>query len=175
MPKSWAAWGGCGNGYPTIAQFYDIQGQHRDGKVHQIIWEIREPEKLQATFSGSYYLRSNRQDLSDRELWSLYIMLTQVEEAFRALKSELGLRPVYHRLDRRLEGHLFITVLSYHLLATIQRQLKQKGLSYRWQTIRSRLATQMRLPSPSPMRRENVFISGKPLTLNPFIWRSSGL
>jgi transposase len=131
--------------YPTIAQFYDIQIQHRDGKVHQITWEIREPEKLQATFSGSYYLRSNRQDLSDQELWSLYIMLTQVEEAFRALKSELGLRPVYHRLDRRLEGHLFITVLAYHLLATIQRQLKQKGLSYRWQTIRSRLATQMRV------------------------------
>lgn len=131
--------------YPTIAQFYDIQVQHRDGKVHQIIWEIQEPEKLQATFSGSYYLRSNRQDLSDQDLWSLYIMLTQVEEAFRALKSELGLRPLYHRLDRRLEGHLFITVLAYHLLATIQHQLKQKGLSYRWQTIRSRLANQMRV------------------------------
>ena len=131
--------------YPTIAQFYDIQVQHRDGKVHHITWEITEPEKLQATFSGSYYLRSNRQDLSDQELWSLYIMLTQVEEAFRALKSELGLRPVYHRLDRRFEGHLFITVLAYHLLATIQCQLKRKGLSHRWQTIRSRLATQMRV------------------------------
>jgi transposase len=72
-------------------------------------------------------------------------MLNQVEDAFRSLKSELGLRPVYHRLDRRLEGHLFISVLAYHLLAVIQRRLRAQGLSRRWQTIRSHLAMQMRV------------------------------
>lgn len=131
--------------YPSIAQFYDIQVHHHDGQVKNITWEIPAPEKIQNKFSGSYYLRSNRHDLSDQELWSLYIMLNQVEEAFRALKSELGLRPVYHRVDRRLEGHLFITVLAYHLLAAIQRRLRQKGLCHRWQTIRRRLATQLRV------------------------------
>ncbi|MBW2135866.1 MAG: IS1634 family transposase [Deltaproteobacteria bacterium] len=131
--------------YPTVAPFYDLQVHHRDRKVQSITWEITALDKLQAKFSGSYYLRSNRQDLTDQELWSLYMMLTQVEEAFRALKSELGLRPVYHRRDRRLEGHLFITVLAYHLLAAIQRQLKRQGLAHRWQTIRTRLATQMRV------------------------------
>ena len=83
--------------------------------------------------------------LDDAEIWSLYMMLNQVEDAFRSLKSELGLRPVYHRLDRRLEGHLFISILAYHLLATILRRLRAKGLSYRWQTIRRHLATQMRV------------------------------
>ncbi len=73
------------------------------------------------------------------------MMLNQVEDAFRALKSELGLRPVSHRLDRRLTRHLFIPVLANHLLATIPRRLRVKGLSYRWQTIRARLATQMRV------------------------------
>jgi len=72
-------------------------------------------------------------------------MLIQVEEALGALKSELGLRPAFHRVDRRLEGHLFITVLAYHLLAAIQRQLRHKGISCRWQTIRAPLATQMRV------------------------------
>jgi len=131
--------------YPTIAQFYDIQVEQGDGQVSSLTWKIAKPEQLKATFSGTYYLRCNRQDLSDEELWSLYMMLNQVEDAFRSLKSELGLRPVYHRLDRRLEGHLFISVLAYHLLAAIQRRLRAKGLSYRWQTIRSRLATQMRV------------------------------
>jgi transposase len=131
--------------YPSIAQFYHIQVQHQDGQVQKITWEIQDQEKIQNKFSGSYYLRSNRHDLSDQELWSLYIMLNQVEEAFRALKSELGLRPVFHRVDRRLEGHLFITVLAYHLLAAIQRRLRQHGLSHRWQTVRIRLATQLRV------------------------------
>ena len=105
-----------------MARCYDIQVQQFQGQVHRLTWEITEPDKLRATFSGSYYLRSNRQDLNDEELWSLYIMLTQVEEAFRDLKSEPDLSPVYHRLDRRLEGHLFITVLAYHLLAACERK-----------------------------------------------------
>ncbi len=131
--------------YPTIAQFYEIKVEHHAGQATRLTWEITQPEQLQNRFAGAYYLRSNRQDLDDAELWSLYMMLNQVEDAFRSLKSELGLRPVFHRLDRRLAGHLFITVLAYHLLAVIQRRLRAKGLSYRWQTIRARLATQMRV------------------------------
>ncbi len=72
------------------------------------------------------------------------IVLGEVEESFRCLKSELGLRPVYHRKDPRQEGHLFITVLAYHLLATIQRELKGKGILHRWGTLRTRLSTHMR-------------------------------
>jgi transposase len=164
--------------YPTVARFYDIQVHQQQGQVHRLTWEITEPEKLRTVFSGSYYLRSNRQDLSDQELWSLYIMLTQVEEAFRALKSELGLRPVYHRLDRRLEGHLFITVLAYHLLAAIQRQLKQKGLSHRWQTIRSRLATQMRVTvSLTNEQKERLYLrqTTDPEPFHLEVYRALGL
>ena len=131
--------------YPTIAQFYEIKVEHHNGQASRLTWEIAEPEQLQNRFAGTYYLRSNRQDLDDAELWSLDMMLNQVENAFRSLKSELGLRPVYHRLDRRLEGHLFISVLAYHLLAVIQRRLRAQGLSHRWQTIRSHLAMQMRI------------------------------
>lgn len=131
--------------YPRVARFYDIEVQQQAGVATALTWTIPAPARLEARFSGSYYLRADRRDLNDAELWSLYIMLTQVEDAFRSLKSELGLRPVYHRLDRRLEGHLFITVLAYHLLAAIQRQLKAKGISHRWQTLRRRLATHLRV------------------------------
>ena len=94
-------------------------------------------------FAGSYYLRSDRIDLNEKELWELYMTLTNVEEAFRSLKSELGLRPIYHQKDSRLEGHLFISVLAYHLLASIQRELSRKGIHHRWDTIRNRLANHM--------------------------------
>ncbi|MFC1972224.1 hypothetical protein ACFLVE_02310 [Chloroflexota bacterium] len=73
------------------------------------------------------------------------MMLNQIEESFRCLKSELGLRLVRHQKDPRMEAHLLISVLAYHLLASIQRELRQKGISYRWETIRNRLSAQTRV------------------------------
>jgi hypothetical protein len=61
--------------YPTIAQFYDIKVEHRDGQLSCLTWEVAQPEQLQNRFSGAYYLRSNRQDLDDAEIWSLYILM----------------------------------------------------------------------------------------------------
>jgi len=58
-------------------------------------------------------------------------MLTQLEYSFRCLKSEFGLRPNYHQKDNRMEGHLFISVLAYHLLALLQKELRVKGIHYR--------------------------------------------
>jgi transposase len=131
--------------YPTINQFYQVKVAHKDGVAQSVTWEIKDDIKLQARFSGAYYLRSDRNDLDEKKLWSLYVMLTGVEDAFRSMKTELGLRPIYHQKDERIEAHLFITVLAYHLLNTIQRALKLKGIRLRWQTIRSRMATQARV------------------------------
>lgn len=131
--------------YPTIAQYYRPEVEHDGDKVKSITWEIDREEELQARFSGSYYLRSSGSDLDEKELWSLYVMLNRVEDSFHCLKSELGLRPVYHQKDRRMEGHLFISVLAYHLLASIQKRLMAKGIWYRWETIRTRMSNQTRV------------------------------
>ncbi len=69
--------------------------------------------------------------------------LTGVEESFRCLKSELGLRPVYHQKDNRMAGHLFISVLAYHLLVSIRKALLKKGISRRWDTVRELMSTHM--------------------------------
>lgn len=130
--------------YPTIARFYKVDVQEEKGRVTRIGWSIDGEKELEARFSGSYYIRSSRTDLDEKELWSLYMMLGQIEESFRCLKSELGLRPVFHRKDSRQEGHLFVSVLAYHLMATVQRDLRSKGLSHRWSTLRTRLSTHMR-------------------------------
>jgi len=98
--------------YPTIAQFYNVEVKEEKRRVTQIEWSIDREKEMEARFSGSYYIRSSRTDLDEKELWSLYTMLTQIEESFRTLKSELGLRPVRHHKDPRMEGHLFISVLA---------------------------------------------------------------
>lgn len=129
--------------YPRVARFYQIKVIREKDKVSEIRWEIERKDDLEMRFSGSYYIRSDRNDLNEKELWELYMMLTGVEEAFRCLKSELGLRPVYHQKDIRLEGHLFISVLAYHLLVCIQKEISGKGIKHRWETIRNRMANHM--------------------------------
>ena len=72
-------------------------------------------------------------------------MLTDLESVFRSLKTDLGLRPVFHQIDRRVEGHLFISVLAYHFVHTLRVQLKAHGIDDSWQTLRQLLATQQRV------------------------------
>jgi hypothetical protein len=80
--------------YPTIAQFYNVEVEQENGRVTRIGWAIDKQKEMEARFSGSYYIRSSRTDLDEGELWHLYMMLTRVEESFRCLKAELGMRPV---------------------------------------------------------------------------------
>jgi len=77
-------------------------------------------------------------------MWRTYTMLTDLEAVFRCLKSELGLRPVYHHKTERVSGHLFISVLAYHLVHTIRFQLKARDIHLSWQGLRRQLAGQQR-------------------------------
>jgi len=73
---------------------------------------------------GHYLLRSNLAAEDPAVLWTRYIQLTQIEAAFRSLKSDLGLRPIYHRLDRRVEAHIFVAFLAYCLQVTLKNKLQ---------------------------------------------------
>ncbi len=90
-------------------------------------------------------MRTDRFDLSEKDIWSIYIMLTQLEDSFRTLKSELLLRPVFHQKENRSDAHIFITLLAYHLLHSIRSCLKQKGIRLSWRQIRDRMSTHCRL------------------------------
>ena len=72
-------------------------------------------------------------------------MLTDLEAVFRSLKSELGLRPIFHAKASRTEGHLFISVLAYQCVQLIRRQLKAKGIDLSWAGLREILAGQRRV------------------------------
>jgi transposase len=81
----------------------------------------------------------------EQKLWSTYTMLTDLEAVFRSLKSELGMRPVYHQKTHRVEGHIFITLLAYNLVHQVRCQLKAQGIDDSWDKIRTTMSTQVRV------------------------------
>ncbi len=97
---------------------------------------IDEIENKERDLDGNYLLKTNRLDLSQDKIWNHYMMLTKVENAFKDLKSYLGLRPNFHQKEVRVDGHIFITILAYHLLHSIEYSLHLKGDHSRWSTIR---------------------------------------
>jgi len=130
--------------YKQIARFYEIDVEERNGLASRVTWTYLKDQADQR-FSGDYFLRTDRFDLSEKEMWSIYIMLTQVEDAFRTLKSELLMRPVFHQKEGRSEAHIFITLLAYHLLHSIRTSLKQRDINMSWRHIRDRMATHCRV------------------------------
>ena len=76
---------------------------------------------------GTYLLRTDRTDLAAAEVWQLYVLLARIERSFRYLKSTLGIRPVFHQRTERVDAHIFISLLAYHLVHTIERRLQDNG------------------------------------------------
>ena len=129
----------------SIAHYYSVNVKHKDDIVSAVDWKFLKVEKAEQRFSGSYFLRTSCTDLTEQKIWSLYVMLTNLEDAFRYLKDELGLRPVHHQKENRSDGHLFITVLAYHLLISIQTKLRSHGIYMRWSTVRDFLVSHVRV------------------------------
>ena len=130
-----------------IAQHYDITvDTDASGQRARAVRFTRnaQPGSL-VTHPGVYCLRSNRTDWDEDTLWRTYFMLTEVEAVFRALKSELGLRPIYHHTPVRAEGHLFISVIAYQLVQVIRTRLKHNGEHANWTALRRILEGQQRI------------------------------
>ena len=97
------------------------------------------------TDPGIYCLRSNEIEWDSERLWRTYIMLTDLEAVFRSLKSELGLRPVFHHKETRSDGHLFITVLAYQFVQIIRHRLHKHDITGSWNSLRKIFSKQQRI------------------------------
>ena len=130
-----------------IAQHYkvDVTADPQTGKATAVTWEKKAVAGTMLTHPGVYCLRTNVIDWDQETLWRTYTMLTDLEAVFRSLKSELGLRPIYHQTRGRSDGHLFITVLAYQLVQTIRRRLREHGETASWATLRRILEGQQRV------------------------------
>ena len=117
----------------------------KSGNAGKITWQRKPAPDTTDTYPGVYCLRTSQTGWDESRLWKTYTMLTDLEAVFRSLKSELGLRPIHHQIAKRVSGHLFITVLAYHLVHTIRFRLKQMDNHSSWSSLRKILSTQSRV------------------------------
>lgn len=122
--------------HPKVARFYQLS--HENGTL--LVDRDDKRFDTDVELCGDYVLKSDHA-LSGGELWKLYMTLLRAEEGFGAIKGALGLRPNYHQLEGRVEGHIFISILAYHLLCWIGHLLSQSGDVRDWQTVRRLLRT----------------------------------
>ena len=130
-----------------IGQHYQIEvlsGETGSNTIG-ITWKKLPVEGTQLTHPGVYCLRTNELTWDEKTLWQTYTMLTDLEAVFRSLKSELGLRPIYHQKKDHADGHLFITVLAYQAVQILRRKLKAHGVNQSWSSLRKVFAGQHRI------------------------------
>jgi transposase len=85
----------------------------------------RERLRIARRREGRYLLRSNLTDADPGKLWTMYLQLTQVEQAFKDLKGDLGVRPIYHQKDSRIEAHIMVSFLAYCVHITLREKLRR--------------------------------------------------
>ncbi len=125
--------------YPRVARYYHIEADLAAGELRFERDEVKYARARE--LDGAWMLKTDRRDLSADEAWRTYTTLTRAEAAFRAMKSPLAERPIFHHLEHRVETHIFLCVLAYHLLVAVENTLCEKGLHTSWATVRDTLAT----------------------------------
>jgi transposase len=125
--------------YPRVARYWLMSYEQDPPKLD---WHEDSDKKQHAIrLDGTYLLKTDRKDLSAEEAWRLYILLTRVEDAFRDMKSPLSERPIFHHLQHRVETHIFLCVLAYHLLVAVEKSFLDQGIHTSWATLREQLRT----------------------------------
>jgi transposase len=112
--------------HPQVSDLYEVA--LRDGpdgvRLH---WTIKDDRRVWRELrEGAYMLRTNLQAGTAEELWSQYMQLTEAEASFRALKSELSIRPLFHQLEPRVKAHVMVAFLGYALWVTLKHLLKRR-------------------------------------------------
>jgi len=148
--------------YPRVARYYALA---YDDATRAVTWTTQADLQTRAQhLDGAYLLRTDRQDLSDEEIWRLYMLLTRVEAAFRAMKSPLMERPIFHHLEHRVQTHIFLCVLAYHLLVTIEKRCLDQGVHTSWATLREQLSTHHVVTVVLPSTNGQILRIRKPST-----------
>lgn len=166
--------------YPRVGKYYEIDCIPDDKKneVKDITWSKKPLREERSNLTGCYVIETSHKELSALEIWELYHTLTQVEYAFRCLKTDLGMRPIHHQLAGRTEAHLFISVLAYHLLISIETRLREQGDTRKWSTIRKVLSTHTRSTVILHGEGNKVYcirLSGQPESEHRDIYKKLGI
>jgi len=143
--------------YPSIQRYFDIetqvsnqvdapQGKSKAGEekkkvVTALKWAVKEGVDINAR-SGVYFLRTSLESTSEDTLWQSYNTIREIEATFRVLKTDLDLRPIYHKKDDSTMAHLHLGLLAYWVVNTVRYQLKKEGIHSGWREITRIMNTQ---------------------------------
>jgi hypothetical protein len=124
--------------YPSVQQYYiiDVSVDEKTKTVTEITW--KKDAERHADKSGSlgiYFLRTNLNVADKVLIWNIYNTIREIENTFRTLKTELDLRPIYHKNDDATLAHLHLGILPYWLVNTVRHQLKSKKINSCWTEI----------------------------------------
>ncbi len=137
--------------YSRAASLYEITViPEQDGdkdmiNAIDIHWQKKSGYDEKEKNEGTYVLRTNRFDLTDEQIWQTYITLGRIERSFKDMKSHLGLRPNFHQIEQRVDAHMFISVLAYHVMHAIEHRMKMAGDSRSWWAMKTTLSTHERV------------------------------
>ena len=154
--------------YKLVACQYTVRVQAGEkGKAAAVQWEPNQRYWERDRIQGTSLLRTSRVDWDDRRIVREYCRLADIEATFRSFKDELGLRPLYHSLGERVAGHLFLTVLAYHLVHALRYRLRAQGVTWSWKSIRNRMRTWMRLTTTMRTAEGKVWSQRQDVDPNP--------
>lgn len=130
--KVWERIGKLKAKYPGTNSHYEIKADS-DGKgiITNITWQQKVVQKNE----GHYLLRTTLDQNEEQTQWTIYNTIREIESTFRVLKTDLDLRPIYHKTDAAAMAHLHLGLLAYWVVNTIRYQLKQKGINNEWRDI----------------------------------------
>jgi len=112
--------------HPQVSDLFEVDLRDTPAGV-RLFWQIKDDRKVWRELrEGAYMLRTNLQAGTAKELWSQYMQLTEAEASFRALKSELSIRPLFHQLEPRVKAHVMVAFLGYALWVTLKHLLKRR-------------------------------------------------
>lgn len=144
--------------YPSVHKYYDIKvTDNGKGIATGISYKHKKGEDPDKK-AGIYFLRTSLNEKDEKILWTIYNIIREIEYTFRVLKTDLDLRPIYHKTDDAAMAHLHLGLLAYWLVSTIRYQLKQKGFHSDWREI-VRIMNTQKCVTTSVENIENNIIS----------------
>src|SRR5271169_6835248 len=113
--------------HPSVNDLYEISLRDTAEGV-RLSWQMKPDRKSwRESREGAYLLRTNLKAETAEQLWSKYMQLTEAEASFRALKSELSIRPLFHQLEPRVKAHVMVAFLGHALWVTLKHLLKRRS------------------------------------------------
>jgi len=156
IEKVWERLGRLKEKFPSVHQDYEIKiSDNGKGLATGLVFE-KKKENPKSKNEGIYFLRTSLDGRDEQSLWRIYNAIREIEHTFRVLKTDLDLRPIFHKTDDASMAHLHLGLLAYWLVSTIRYQLKIKGIHHEWSEIVRIMNTHKRVTTTMENDKEQL-------------------